>query len=353
MYRNMFVHTRLLAYKRLDPDISFEVFVISNHKSEYEFEGIGVLEGTADNLRARLDLGQFDKIVIHFLTYKMVQVLLEYKNIPQIVWVHGFEALSWKRRLFNARSPKFLGYIFKNSIQLHAFHHYVEENINAHFVFVSKWMKKIASDDTDSIFHYSSIIPNGIDSHIFSFQKKDEKQRYKVLLIRPFTSRKYATDIAMKAIEKFSMEKDFLKYTFTIAGEGKYLKKDTAHISKLSNVTIIPSFQSQEQIEQLHNSNGVFLCPSRQDAQGVSMCEAMMSGLIPITSRSTAIPEFVDNQKDGYLTNSVEDIVDALRDIGNSPIKFGNMSVNSHQHVLDKCEQDNVIQKELSLIVRV
>lgn len=351
LYRNMFVHTRLLAYQTLNRKIEFEVFVLNGESDRYTFEGVSVTEGNQRILESHITNTHFDKIVIHFLTFQMIPVLLKHKEIPQFVWVHGFEALSWKRRLFNAGSIRFAGYILKNYVQLRAFRTYTLQNPDAHFVFVSEWMKQVAEQDTRSTITHKSIIPNGISAVDFPYIEKDPDARYRVLLIRPFSSRKYATDIATHAIEKFARDPDFSKFHFTIAGEGKYFKKDISRIASFSNVSIINKFQSRQEIKRLHHNNGVFLCPTRQDAQGVSMCEAMRSGLVPITSNNTAIPEFVINHKDGYLTSSVDEIVAAFKDLEKNPGKFKAMSLLASKHIQEQCDLDKITKEELSLII--
>ncbi len=50
---------------------------------------------------------------------------------------------------------------------------------------------------------------------------------------------------------------------------------------------------------------GVFLSPTRMDAQGVMMCEVMASGLLTISSDNTAIPEFIVDEQNGILIDNV------------------------------------------------
>lgn len=59
---------------------------------------------------------------------------------------------------------------------------------------------------------------------------------------------------------------------------------------------------------------GVMLIPTRQDAQGVSMCEAICSGLVVVTSDNTANPEFASTQY-AYLCNHIEDYVNAIENL--------------------------------------
>ena len=72
-------------------------------------------------------------------------------------------------------------------------------------------------------------------------------------------------------------------------------------LEKFSNVSINRGFLSHKEISSLHKQFGIFITPTRMDSQGVSRDEAMSSGLVPITTDITAIPEFVDSES-GILT---------------------------------------------------
>ncbi|HFU5916723.1 TPA: hypothetical protein ACH6KR_002281, partial [Enterococcus faecium] len=100
IYRNGFVHTRVKRYLNETSD-NYEVFVLNNRNNKYVYEQVNVQEGTADKLREILDNKTYDKIIIHFLTWQMIPVLIEEKfiKIKKLIWVHGYEALSWKRRM--------------------------------------------------------------------------------------------------------------------------------------------------------------------------------------------------------------------------------------------------------------
>ncbi|MDT2671919.1 glycosyltransferase family 4 protein [Enterococcus dongliensis] len=350
IYKNGFVHTRVKKYLE-ETKIYCEVFVLNNRNNNYVYDNVNVQEGSVDNLVLMLRNGKYDKIIIHFLTWRMISVLLkeEFINIPKLIWVHGFEALSWRRRIFNIFNSNFLKYMLVNKIQLRYFKKFLGPNTNSKFIFVSEWMKNIAEKDIKAKFTNFEIIPNGIDTEKFKYSSKDSLKK-NILLIRPFNSRKYATDIACKAIELLSKEKNFSEYSITIVGEGKYYEKDTKIISQYDNVHLINRFLTPDEVKQLHSENGIFLCPTRQDAQGVSMCEAMSSGLVVVASNNTAIPEFVDDDINGLLCLNATDICSKIIKISNNKEKFNEISKNARNKILDKCDLNRIILQELNLV---
>lgn len=352
LYKNMFVHNRIVKYKEINYDNQFQVFVPSVKNNEYNYEGINVIEGDKEKLINHLQKNKYDKILIHFLTYKMVDSLLKYANdVPKIIWVHGFEALSWKRRTFNSTNPKFIKYVIGNIIQLHYVRKYIDKCKNTTFVFVSDWMREVAEQDLKRKISKYIILPNAIDTEYFEKKVKTDDLKMNILLIRPFNSRKYATDIALKSLELLSNYPDFEKFSITIIGEGKYYKGDTAKISRFPNVTLLNRFLSKEEIKYYHEKNGIFLCPTRQDAQGVSMCEAMSSGLVPITSNNTAIPEFVTNNESGILTDNILEITEAIIKLSNDDQLFRSLSMGASKQIREKCDSKHIIDKELKLIM--
>jgi glycosyltransferase involved in cell wall biosynthesis len=211
-------------------------------------------------------------------------------------------------------------------------------------------MRKITETDTLSKIKNYSIIPNPIDTELFSYNEKPVELRKKVLLLRSFDSRKYANDISVEAILLLSKKDFFKEFSFTIIGKGNLFESTLAPITHLSNVTIKKGGVRQVLIPELHREHGIFLCPTRQDAQGVSMCEAMSSGLVPITSNNTAIPEYVEDGKTGILTNSPQEVADAMEDLLLNPDKFQSVSAGAARSMRELCDIETISKKELTLI---
>lgn len=354
-YNNGFIHTRLKGYKKINKNLEIEVMVVTHDKklSHYVYESIDVYKGNIKELKKIYSGKKYDKFLVHFLDHKIIKFInLIGLNEKIFVWVHGAEALSWKRRKFNNMNKNFIKYVFSNIYQIAALRKSIKSNKNYHFIFVSKWMKETMENDSKIKVDNYEIIPNVIDTEFYSYVRKSVNLRKNILLIRPFTSRKYATDIAAKAIYKLSKEFDnFNDLNFTIIGEGPLFDEDTKNIKEFSNVKLINKFLSANEIREHHIKNGVLLLPTRQDSQGVSMCEAMSSGLVPITSNNTAIPEFVSEQE-GFLTNSLDDIKNAIIKIYSDEQLFLEMSENSSLRINSLCNYQNTIFKEFNLITK-
>ena len=125
----------------------------------------------------------------------------------------------------------------------------------------------------------------------------------------------------------------------------------TKPLRQFSNVKLEKRFLQQFEIANYHKNYGVFLVPTRRDSQGVSRDEAMSSGLVPITTNTSAIPEFVDNNC-GILVEpeNPQALADAIEYLYYNPDKFVELSYNASKRVAVQCSFENTIMKELDII---
>jgi len=146
------------------------------------------------------------------------------------------------------------------------------------------------------------VIPNGIDTEHFKFSDHWHN-RHKLLSIRPLFYRgKYAVDLLL---ETASQQGESFSLSLYGRGDDEKLIADVAEKTiKLLNFTLKPEFINQQDIPTIHSQHGIYLAVTRMDAQGVSMCEAMASGLPTISFDTCAIPEFIEHNKTGLLASS-------------------------------------------------
>lgn len=353
LYGDVFVHARVQAYIARGHQV--EVIAFFTRGESYSFEGIQVTcVATIEELKARIAVIDPDIIAIHIFQGWMLKKLVAKARVPIVVWVHGREALGWYRRPFDLRlnrqlAPHILGNVLQLSRMHKLFRRAAVHSDRLAVVFVSEWIQRAALRDTCTNLPTSHVIPNPIDGDLFSYLPKTDDQRTKVLLIRSFNSRIYANDIAVRAILELKRHAAFDEFKFTIIGMGRLFAELTAPLRSLANVTIRETFLSRSNIRYLHLQNGVFLSPARQDTQGVARCEAMSSGLVPITSRNSAIPEFI-SESSGYLCTKASEMSEAMLELRNSPAQFQRMSLSAATVVRAKAAAAMVIARELALL---
>jgi glycosyltransferase involved in cell wall biosynthesis len=345
-----FVRVRAEAYKKN----GYRVKVIGQNDSyrKYNYNGIEVEKFVSKKeILSYLRSCDSSIILVHFIPGWLAREVKNLKNKKFIIWVHGWEALAWYRRVYVLNRFNFLKFVLSNIIQLLSLRYLIKlsnkRKVDCEFVFVSDWMRKICETDCFIRVKRFNLIPNPIDDNFFNTEEK--KDNFKnILLIRSFSNRKYATDLAVKFVKKLK-ENETEKIKVLIVGKGIFFKKDVYHIKNLPDVTIQEGFLSKDQIKEYHKNFGFFLCPTRQDAQGVSMCEAMASGLIPITNNSTAIPEFVTKGESGIIEDTIELQIDNYKEIIKSYSNWERVSKNARNEIINKAGINVVIENEIKL----
>lgn len=357
-YANGFIHARVKSYKTCN--IDSEVFVLQKKKgSDYIIDGINVKIG---NIKRLVDLvnnnNEITCLCFHFLNPYMLKVIKRIsRNIPICVFVHGNEALWWYERIFPdrfrgfIRTLKFFKYVVVNTYSICSIRQCFK-NIKKEIkiICVSDWMKNVTIKNWRLYNKFEIyVIPNVINENIFPYTEKTSDLRFKILMIRKFDSGKYALDIAMDTIIKLSNYPEFEKIQITIIGDGWLFDTYTSMVKKYKNIKINRNLLSQEEVAKEHSLNGFFLCPTRQDAQGVSMCEAMASGLVPLTSNNTAIPEYLPARFQ-LAFNSSEEIADRIISLIRNEQDYLELSKAVSDFIINKCSVEKTVEKEISLM---
>jgi L-malate glycosyltransferase len=358
IYGDVFVHTRLKAYARHCEVrvIGFNPFL--KHAREYTYEGItAFVTSDVGAWQNRLAASAPDVIVVHFIHHLYMEFLLA-TGKPIVVFVHGFEATLWKRRLHNYDSITslryLLPYVIANRKQLRGLKMFINaanSRTDIQFIFVSEWLKNAVEEDLSIRIKNGKVIPNPIDTDLFKGAEKTETDRRKILLIRSFKARNYGNDISIDAILKLSRKPFFGDMQFAIYGEGYLFKPLTRQLLGFPNVTLHNYFVENKRLPEIHGSFGVFLCASRMDTQGVSMCEAMSSGLVPMTSEIGGIPEFVTRQS-GFMTRDADELAEKIEYLYYHPKEFIQLSRQARNGIVEKCSLHRIVAEELQVILR-
>lgn len=362
LYRNAFIHRRVKGYQTAG--LVVEVYYVDDWaktQTDYFFDGVLVHRGNSSLYAAFLKLRRFDKFLVHFPVPAMLDPIRKYyPQTPVIAWVHGFETEQWYRRWFNfVEDPKQLAALLKKreawfrpqlSFMKWLF---TTTELDVTIVQISKWFQEhISEPDVDAVPRKSVVIPNVIDAELFPYRTKSADQRTRILSIRPYASRKYANDLTVEAIQILAGRPYFNRLEFQLFGDGLLWSQVTEPLQGLPNVHLNQRFVPQNQILDLHAEHGVFLSPTRFDSQGVSMCEAMASGLVTISTDISAVPEFIEHESTGLLgaPESAADIADLIEALYLDPDLFLAISARAARAIRVQCGVDATITRELELI---
>ncbi len=295
------------------------------------------------------------KILTHSPTPNTLSVLAQSAAPDRCFhWFHGFEVRDYRRLFFNFLTPEieFQRRVRDevNQMRKEAAAPVFAQKKTAKIV-VSNYLKSIAEKDIGQAIENGHVIPNFINCDHYAFEEKMPEQAVKILLIRSFQSRNYANDIAIDAIKILSKRAGFDELKFTICGTGALFRPLVNEISHLLNVEIREGHLSAIQMQQMHAQNGIFLAPSRFDTQGVLMGEAMASGLVCVTNRVSAIPEYADSDC-AVLVRADDPLAyaDAIWNLYKNPQLLPVLSKAAGKRVREQCGYDNTIKRELELI---
>ncbi len=356
LYRNGFVHSRVTAYR--ERGLAVDVFRLRADKptNYHEYQNIDVVTGSQEALHRLLSTGKYKTVLVHFLDPAMWEVLRQHiDRIRVVVWVHGADIQPYHRRAFAYDTEQEHQVARTRGDERIAFWRQFLQPMpaNLKLVFVSRYLAETSMEDLGIRLPEDgyTIIPNPIDTDLFSYQPKPPEQRKKILSIRPYASRIYANDLSVAAILELSKEPFFHELEFRMIGDGKLFDSVLEPLRQFPNVIIERRFLTQQEIAQLHKEYGIFLCPTRMDTQGVSRDEAMASGLVPITNAAGAVQEYV-NEQCGLLTSADgQALASALTEIYRNPELFSRISAKAPIEIKNNRSENYLIQKEINLLV--
>jgi len=314
-YSHMFVHTRNVEYVAKGHQVT--VLVPSTVSSEYEIDGVKVILANVFTLGKYLH--NADRLMIHLLLHRvdkdmdagyLYDIIIK-DRLPTVFFIHGVESQTiWNSRREDIKwhNPWTIArwlyrdcYLIKKMIK--TLRQFNQAGFPCKFVTPSKWMLDESMRHTGiDLTEKSLVIPNGIDTQHFKFDDH-WKNRHQLLSIRPLFYRgKYAVDLLLEAASKQS--NDFSLSLYGRGDDEKLIREVANNTIKSLNFNLKPEFINHQDIPGIHSKHGVYLAVTRMDAQGVSMCEAMASGLPTISFDTCAISEFIEHNKTGLLADS-------------------------------------------------
>lgn len=246
-------------------------------------------------------IGYYSQRSINIVTHSVQKYMLDAS--PEDRWYrslyvyHGFESRNSQRLAFNdqllIRDVKLIENISANirkSLMLSRLF-----KCGSSHIFVSDFLRKIAKIDSSTSAINSHVIPNPINP-IFEYRKRDFDGIRRIIMIRSFSRLNYGTDIAVKAIAKLLDSSPDLEKLITIAGTGSLYEEQTSFLRlNYPRICFINKHLTPEEMSELYSSHHIALCPTRFDTQGVTLCEAMLTGLVCITHALPAIKEYADS----------------------------------------------------------
>jgi len=355
LYNHAFVHRRVLAYRAAGHHVSVFWIKPKGEASVYAFDGVDVVVGGADACLAQIEAFAPDAVAAHAMDDDFWPVLSCLPStLPVSAWIYGSEILPFFAVTENpahdrVRAEK-AAHIHQRRI---AFWRSLVEDwpSSLKLVFASSYAARAAAQAIGKPVPRQVVQPTGIDTSLFDYVEKPLDQRFKILSVRPFSDWRYANDQSVNAVLQLKEHHLFGAFRFHFFGDGRLFDEVLAPVRHLPNVTCERRFLRQEELALLHKQNGIFLCPSRDDAQGISRDEAMSSGLVPVVSRVGAVPEFVD-ESCGILVSPEDSagLAAAIARIAEDANMFATLSLRAAARAVNTIAMDRVIEREIEIL---
>jgi glycosyltransferase involved in cell wall biosynthesis len=355
LYRFGFVHTRVAGYAK--QGLPVDVFRLRNETalSFQEYRNVDVITGSSADLQRLLEDGHHRSLLVHFLDEPLWNVLRHHVRTKKIfVWIHGAEIQPWYRRDYNNDTDQQRRAAQKESAARIAFWRGLLEEMpaNLSLIFVSRMFAEQVMEDIGLRIPPEKyrVIHNPIDTTLFAYHPKPPEQRKKILSISSYASRVYANDLSVRAIQLLAKRPWFGELEFRFVGDGRLFDEVLAPLRQFDNVVIERRFLLPDELRDMHQKHGVFLCPKRFDSQGVSRDEAMASGLVPVTNAVGAIPEFV-NAECGVLAPAEDfaGLAAGIESLYLDETRFATMSLNASRRVRRQSDIDSIVAKEIMM----
>lgn len=263
------------------------------YESGYEVRAQG--SGLSDALVAMAEWRP-DVVAVHapvrgWLSGAVVNFCLD-RNVPYVVWIHGFEAL-YASLIGYVRGWKRVPSIVRDVVRLKWLRKALENARSV--VCVSKWMRDACMRNTGAVVRRVKVIPNPVDTETFMEVARSNYKGLRAVSTRGLEW-KYGVDVAIRSVAGLE------GVELTVIGSGSMLgeyRRIAAEVG--ARVTFLNSRFSALELAALYAEHDVFLAPSRIEAQGLAMCEAMATGMPVVASAVGGIPEFVRDGATGLL----------------------------------------------------
>ncbi|QQG38512.1 MAG: glycosyltransferase family 4 protein [Candidatus Woesearchaeota archaeon] len=156
------------------------------------------------------------------------------------------------------------------------------------------------------------IIPNAVDSERFKPAKHEEKSVINIVTLTKFTFKDKSYGV-LDVINNLDNVHTKNKINYTIIGYGPYIEEIKAKANP-KNISVNFTGAVPEPADYLSKAD-IFLYYSTHDVFPHAVLEAMASSLPVVTNNIGAIPEMIENNKEGFIRDTPEEYQKAISDL--------------------------------------
>ncbi len=186
-----------------------------------------------------------------------------------------------------------------------------------YIIAISEYVKSTVIEEMKVNPNKIRVIYNGVDLRTYKPSTIEEDNISKFVYVGRLVKEKGVENIvrAMKVLPRD------ISWHLTIAGDGPEKKNIEYLIEKLNLKDRISMIGNCEEVPKLLSQSGIFLhLPNCEEGFGITIIEAMATGLICICGASGAIPEIISNKVDGLLVgkSNYKEMADCIVELFNN-----------------------------------
>ena len=193
-------------------------------------------------------------------------------------------------------------------------------------IFVSNWLESELEKYSTQCIEKSVVIHNGVTQSMLPFKKNQYKKELKICCVGTLKKRK-GFDRLILAVANMK-NKDCVKITIIGCGEEKENLLSLAEANKV-HVRFTGFLDYELTRKEIYDSN-VVAVPSREEAFGLVVLEAMAEGKCLVAAKTGGIIELVENKENGYLVNTQSEMTDILDYLYDNPYELAKISWNAY-----------------------
>lgn len=239
---------------------------------------------------------------------KFIYLLFRYVVRSKIVHLHVASNASYFRKsiffyiaklfnckvIFHIHGGEFLKFYKSSNLLVRKNISFILNHADVIVVLSYNWRKYLMDNMTDNKVIY--VLPNPVNTRIY---KKSSLDSQNILFLGRLGEGKGTYDI-LRTVSKVVELNPNVKYLFAGDGELKTVANKITENKMNQNVKLL-GWVTGEQKYELLSSGYMLLLPSYYESFGISIIEAMASGLPIIASNVGAIPEIIKHSYNGFI----------------------------------------------------
>lgn len=198
---------------------------------------------------------------------------------------------------------------------------------------------------TPNVHKNAHLIPNGVDTNLFTPGNKSRGKLLKVLTVGRLVHQKNQLNL-LRAVSKLACPVEL-----TLVGRGP-LKQKIFELAKALKV----KFQylesvSHQDLAGVYRGADIFCLPSHHEGSPKALLEAMSCGLACVVADKPYSRFIITANKDGLLTeNTVTGLIQSINRLVDSAALRQRLGIAARQIILKRFDNHKVINKEIKLL---